>query len=296
MKKIVFLLAIFLMASLSMCKSPTWTKVSGGQLAIRSSSHSPFPHALRAQGHMYNDIQFSFEEHYNDSSVAIFIPDNFVKSETVDLVFYFHGWGNSIEESIEKFSLLDQFSASNANAVFVFPQGPKNASDSFGGKLEDPQTFKALVDDVLAFLSQEKKIDKTLPGKIILSGHSGAYRVISFILNRGGLTDHISEVYLFDALYGQVENYTHWLESSGGRLVNITTPNGGTSKNSADLIDDLNDWGIANIRYDKNDISEDELKAAKIVTLFTALGHSEVIDPFFKISLMSSDLSKVMEQ
>ncbi len=293
MKKNVFIVVIFLMASLCMCQSVEWKKISGGQLSIISSSHSLFPHPQRAEGYNYNDIYFSFEEHYNDSSVAIFIPDNYRKTKTVDLVFYFHGWGNSIHKSIEKFNLLDQFSASKANAIFVFPQGPKDASDSFGGKLEEPLIFEALVKDVLDFLSREKKTDKAVPGKIILSGHSGAYRVISFILNRGGLTDHISEVYLFDALYGQVENYTHWLDNYQGRLINITTPNGGTNRNSAELIEDLTDWEISNQRFDQNDVSESDMKASKIVTVFTTLGHSEVIDPFFKLALLSSDLLKL---
>lgn len=293
MKKIAFALVIFLMASLSMCKSTKWTSISGGQLSIQSSSHAPFPHPQRAGGHNYNDIHFSFEAHYNDSSLAIFIPDNYRKSETVDLVFYFHGWGNSIQESIEQFKLLDQFSASKTNAIFVFPEGPKNASDSFGGKLEDPLEFKALVEDVLTILSHEKKIGKVRPGNIILSGHSGAYRVISFILNRGGLTDHISEVYLFDALYGQIENYTHWLENYDGRLINITTPSGGTWQNSADLIDDLTDWGIPNQRIDNNEVTESDLAVSKIISVFTTLGHNEVINPFFKLALLSSGVSRV---
>ncbi|MBC8375044.1 MAG: hypothetical protein H8E26_03295 [FCB group bacterium] len=293
MKKMVFLLVVLIMTSLSMCKSAEWTAVSGGQLTIQSSSNSPFPHPQRAQGHIYNDIQFSFEEHYNDSSVAIFIPDHFVQTETMDLVFYFHGWGNSIQESMEKFELLQQFSGSKTNAVFVFPQGPKNASDSFGGRLEEPGIFKALVEDVLAFLQQEKKIKILTPGKIILAGHSGAYRVISFILNRGGLTENISEVYLFDALYGQVENYTHWLEKYEGRLINITTPNGGTMRNGVDLMDDLDDWGMPNQRIEKDTVSVEELRSVKIVSIFTTMGHSEVINPFFKLSLMSSGLQKL---
>ena len=296
MKKIVFPLVVLLMTSLSMCKSAEWVEVSGGQLTVISSSNSPFPHPERAGEHDYNGTHFSFEVHYNDSSVAIFIPDDFRKTEAVNLVFYFHGWGNRIQETIEKFNLLDQYSASQTNAIFVFPEGPKNSSDSFGGRLEEPQIFKALVGDIMAFLSQENKINKATPGRIILSGHSGAYRIIAFILNRGGLTDHISEIYLFDALYGQVENYTHWLEKFHGRLVNITTPNGGTSGNSIDLIEDLNDWGIPNQRFDKNDLSEADLKASKIVTVFTTLGHSDVINPYFKQALLTSDLPKIEEK
>ena len=293
MKKMVFLFVVLLMTSLSTCKSAEWTTVSGGQLTILASSHSPFPHPQRVEGHTYNDSLYSFEEHYNDSSVAIFIPPHFVPSGTVDLVFYFHGWGNSIHESIEKFDLLKQFSNSNRNAVFIFPEGPKDAPDSFGGRLEEPEIFKALVGDVLAFLRHEKKVRNAVPGKIILAGHSGAYRVISFILNRGGLAENISEVYLFDALYGQVENYTHWLEKYDGRLINITTPNGGTMGNSSDLIDDLNDWAVPNLKLSTNTITEVELRQEKIISIFTTLGHSEVINPFFELSLKSSSLSKV---
>ncbi len=293
MRKMVFILVLLIMTSLSMCKSAEWTAVSGGRLSIQSSSNSPFPHPDRAQGHVYNDTFFSFEEHYNDSSVAIFIPDHFDQTETTNLVFYFHGWGNSIHKSIEKFDLLQQFADSRINAIFVFPEGPKNASDSFGGRLEEPEIFKALVSDVIVFLNDEKEIRTFDPGNIILAGHSGAYRVISSILNRGGLTDKVSEVFLFDALYGQVENYTHWLEKYDGRLINITTPNGGTLRNSFELMDDLDDWGIDNRRIEGNVASVEDLQTSKIISIFTTLGHSEVINPFFKLSLISSELERV---
>lgn len=283
---------VLMMTSLSMCKSASWTEIARGQLTIQSSSHSPFPHLLRAAGHVYNDSLYSFEEHYNDSSVAIFISDHFIPTQTVNLVFYFHGWGNSIQESLDKFELLQQFSESKINAVFVFPEGPRNAPDSFGGKLEEAGEFKALVEDVLLFLVEEKKVTSTQPGSIILSGHSGAYRVISFILNRGGLSHNISEVYLFDALYGQVENYTHWLETNEGRFINFVTPDGGTNWNSQDLLSDFEDWGVPFQKFEKNVVTEEELKAEKIVTIFTTLGHSEVINPFFSLALQSSDLKR----
>jgi len=287
-------LMILMISSLSMCKSAEWTPVAGGQLTIQASRYSPFPHPKRAEGHNYNDSLYSFVEHYNDSSVAIFVPDLFKKTETVDLVFYFHGWGNSIHKSLEKFDLLQQFSNSKSNAVFVFPQGPRDAPDSFGGRLEEKDVFKDLVMDVLTFLKDEKRIDTVVPGRIILAGHSGAYRVISFILNRGGLTENISEVYLFNVLYAQVENYTYWLEKYGGKLINITTPNGGTASNSADLVNDLNDWGVLNQRIDGNMVTVDDLKASRITTMFTSLGHSEVINPYFAKCLSASDLDKGM--
>ncbi|MCB0553556.1 MAG: hypothetical protein KDD02_08400 [Phaeodactylibacter sp.] len=41
------------------------------------------------------------------------------------------------------------------------------------------------------------------PRHIILSGHSGGYRVMSYILLQGGLPEAIKGVWLFNGLYGQ---------------------------------------------------------------------------------------------
>lgn len=289
--KFVQTLILALSFSLTTCQPAEWTPVAGGQLTVQQSANSPFPHSRRNAGHTYSDSLYRFEEHYNDSSVAIFVPDHFIPGKTIDLVFYFHGWGNSIQKSLENFDLLNQFSASHKNAIFVFPEGPKNAPDSFGGKLEEKDVFKALVGDVLNFLKHEKKIDTTTPGKIILSGHSGAYRVISFILNRGGLSDQISEVYLFDALYAGEAKYAHWLTQYQGRFVNIVTPDGGTYGESENFLNNLEDWGVPFQRYDKNDVSLSELRQEKVVTIFTSLGHSEVIDPYFGWCLKTSALT-----
>jgi len=272
------------------CFSAEWKSVSNGQLTIIQSSFSPFPHDTRKNGHIYRDSLYSFEKHYNDSSVAIFIPNNYIQSDSIDIVIYFHGWGNNIQKSIDKFKLLNQFSASNKNAIFVFPQGPKNSSDSFGGRLEEKDVFKKLVKEILQFLYNENKLVTVSPGKIILAGHSGAYRVISFILNRGGLTDNIAEIYLFDGFYGQFQKYSHWIEKYNGRFVNIITPNGGTYNNSQNFLDDLADWNIPFEKYDKIEISKKELIHKKIIFIFTSLRHSEVINPYFKLFLNSSQL------
>jgi len=291
--KILFMFTLWVTSSISSCQDIKWTRESGGQFAILTSSNAPFPHPQRTAGHAYGDTLFNFEASYNDSSIAVFVPDHFIKNDATDLVFYFHGWGNNIQKSIEKFDLLGQFSASHKNAVFVFPEGPKNASDSFGGRLEETDVFKLLVADVLTFLQHEKKINSITPGNIILSGHSGAYRVISYILNRGGLSQNISEVYLFDALYAEEEKYAHWLDKNSGRLLNIITPNGGTTENSQDFLENLEDWGIAFKKVTKNDVDLNDLSEEKIVFVFTSLGHSEVINPYFELALKSSKLQNV---
>ncbi len=290
MNRILPLVMLIVASSIFSCKTAEWTDISEGQLIIIQSTHAPFPHPKRAMGHTYGDSLYSFEEHYNDSSVAIFIPDNYTRSKTVDLVFYFHGWGNNIQKSIEKFKLLEQFTRSSKNAIFVFPEGPKNSKDSFGGRLEEMDEFKALVSDVLSFLIDEEKIISTTPGSIVLSGHSGAYRVISYILDRGGLSEYISEVYLFDALYAEEDKYLSWLQTYDGRLVNLITPNGGTLDNSLGLLADMDSLDIPFTEYSKNEISPDELTASKRIFIFTSLGHSEVINPYFELALKTSQL------
>ncbi|MEO8231494.1 MAG: hypothetical protein ABI638_04385, partial [Ignavibacteriota bacterium] len=54
-----------------------------GEMFIPQLSSAPFPHTERTNGHIYDDKTYSFQEHYNDSSVAIFIPKEF-KPEAVE--------------------------------------------------------------------------------------------------------------------------------------------------------------------------------------------------------------------
>ncbi len=88
-------------------------------------------------------------------------------------------------------------------------------------------------------MKEKKKIKSTTVGNIILARHSGAYRVISFCLMRGGLTNNISDVMLFDALYGQAEKYAHWIDNYKERFINIYTDSGGTKNETENLMADL---------------------------------------------------------
>jgi hypothetical protein len=242
-----------------------------------SLNTAPFPHAKRENGYIYSNKNYSKENHYSDSSVYIFIPKNYQLSNKVDLVFYFHGWYNNIDSSLIQFNLLEQFSSANKNAIFVFPEGPKNSPDSYGGKLEEKEGFKNLVDDVLNFLLDNHIIVKKRIGNIVLSGHSGAYRVISYILMRGGYTETIKEVYLFDALYGQTEKFVHWIENYNGRLINIYTDDGGTKNETISLLDDLSGWNIPFLHKKELLVEESELLKNKLIFIQSDLTHNDVI-------------------
>src|ERR1700736_5363543 len=112
-----------------------------GELIITGMASAPFPHPKRAEGHKYKDQFYSAKEHYADDTVAIFIPKGFRETGRIDFVVHFHGWKNHVEGVLRHYKLIEQLVESGRNAVLVVPQGPHDAPDSFGGKLEDPDGF-----------------------------------------------------------------------------------------------------------------------------------------------------------
>jgi hypothetical protein len=244
---------------------------------------APFPDSLRRNGHTYSGKHFNFKEHYNDSSVRVFIPDYYKPTAKTDVVVHFHGWYNNLDSAIAYFKLCEQFYAARRNAILIVPQGPKNAPDSYGGKLEKPEGFKHFIEEVLEKTRQNSDLQKDFPkntpsvkiGKIVLSGHSGGYRVISQVLLHGGLPIH--EVLLFDGLYGQLEKYGHWLTHTRGRFVHIYTNDGGTKQETENFRDDLKAWQVPFAAVEAAQCTPALLKHNRIVLIHTPLTHNEVV-------------------
>jgi hypothetical protein len=209
---------------------------------------------------------------------VLFVPKNFRPSTSIDLVVYFHGWYGNLDSALRRYALIEQFCASGKNAIFVFPEAARDAPDSFGGKLDEKDGFKKFIADVLSELKREKKIPAhATAGRIILGGHSGAFRVMSFILMRGGVTDHVKEVYLFDALYGQTEKFTYWLDHNHGRLVNIYTNDGGTKNETENLMACLDGWKMPFFTAEETTATAADLRRNKLVFLHSDLVHNDVV-------------------
>ena len=130
------------------------------------------------------------------------------------------------------------------------------------------------VEQVVAkYLGQEQ----ATPRHIVLSGHSGGYRVISYILLQGGMEEAVKEVWLFDGLYGQLEKYAMWLERRKGRFVNIYTKDGGTFNESLDFKNSLKAWGLPLTALNEP-VEEPTLLPTKgSLFWYTSLEHNEVI-------------------
>jgi hypothetical protein len=248
-----------------------------GTMIVTTSDHTMFPHEKRANGHTYEGKPYPADVHYADRTVAIFVPKGFRPGEETNLVFYFHGWRNNVDDALRQFRVAEQLASSGVNAVLVLPEGPRNAPDSFGGKLEEAGVFASLVSDVLSTLKARGLARGTKPGSIVLAGHSGAYRVMAFILTRGGLTANVREVYLFDALYGQTEKFAHWIDRFPGRLIDIYTAEGGTRDESLALMDDLRAWGIPFAAVPESAVTPDLLRKNRLVFIDSPLEHNDVV-------------------
>lgn len=252
---------------------------SQGELMLTQLASAPFPHPKRAEGHQYKGQLYPTKEHYSDSTVGIFVPKGFRETGKVDFVIHFHGWKNQVEGVLGQYKLIEQLVASRRNAVLVVPQGPRNAPDSFGGKLEDPDGFKRFMADVVDTLRQKsglKKKDFAL-GQIVLSGHSGGYEVISAIVDRGGLTDHVREVWLFDALYAQTPRFLAWIGRKQGRFIDIYTEHGGTKTETERLMATLRKRGTDFFAGKETEAKTEALESNRLVFLYTDLPHNEVV-------------------
>ncbi|HMH22536.1 MAG TPA: hypothetical protein VK563_12205 [Puia sp.] len=201
-----------------------------------TSSHTSFPDTGRVNGHVHDSILYTKAGHYDDSSVLLCIPKQLKANEKIDLVFWFHGWHNNIDTAIGFYALARQFIASRRNAILVLPEAAKNSADSYGGKLQQKGIFKDLVQDVMDELKKKNKVPgNSVPGHIVLAGHSGAFQVIADILKNGQTP--VDEVFLFDALYSRVDVFTDWIgQSKEHHFIHWFTNHGGGTDEMSDTM------------------------------------------------------------
>jgi len=244
-----------------------------------SSAHTSFPDTGRVNGHWYDNVLYTAADHYQDSSVLLIVPNHLKATRKIDLIFWFHGWRNNIDTAAEFYKLTKQFLASRRNAVLVLAETAKNAPDSYGGKLEEPGLFQALVHDVLQELKEKGIVQNRIePGNIVLAGHSGAFRVIAYILENGGM--RVQEVFLFDALYSQLDQYEDWLyQNSSHHFVHwFTNQGGGTDEMSDTMMVHLKNHQVDFVRIEEVNISPETIKSNRILFVHSLREHNVIIN------------------
>jgi len=250
-----------------------------GTLLVTQFVSAPFPHPARAAGYKYHDTFFSAAEHYADRTVALFVPKKLRVTGSLDFVVHFHGWNHTVAGELPEYRLIEQFADSGKNAILILPQGPRNAQDSFGGKLEDTNGFKIFLTEAVEKL-RASGVMAPAPfeiGNIILSGHSGGYHVMAAILDHGGMPEKIKEAWLFDALYGNTENFVAWHQNQRGRLLNIYTDHGGTKEETEKLMARYKTQGVQFISLEETNRAALDLPTDRVIFIHTDLTHNEVV-------------------
>jgi hypothetical protein len=243
-----------------------------------SSAHTCFPELNRINGYTNDQQFFDFQNHYTDSSVLLVVPAGFhAENGRADLIFWFHGWHNNIDTALRYYHLDSQFIASHKNAVLVLAEAAKNAADSYGGKLEQSGQFSELVNDVLSALVRNKRIPRQCgAGNVLLAGHSGAYRVIAYILQNGGV--QVQEVELFDALYSEKDKFMAWMKmDTNHRFINMYTNKGGTDEVSIGMIKDLEQEQVPMIQTEEDELNGKTLIANKTIFIHSKREHNDII-------------------
>lgn len=224
---------------------------------------------------------------WRDPSTAVFVPKYFRAGARIGLLTHFHGHDGRIGVKMVEHQLRDQVFEAKRNLLLVMPQGPVLAPDSSGGKLELPGGFAKFQAELLGLLRQPETRRhlgasavgaKAQWGRVALSAHSGGYRVVASILAQGGAT--VDEVYLFDALYGDVAKFRRWLStgsSGSGRILRSWFTAGAPLKLNQILVQRLaEDGATALVEDPEGSLLWRAFCTARRIFVHTALKHGQV--------------------
>lgn len=249
-----------------------WNSFPGGSWLIYRSAAAPFPHPERSNGWTRKDGTFyPYQPHYSDSSITVFVPTHLKETESgTNVIVHFHGHMNDNMGVLERYRMPQAMIARKTNAVLVLPQGPYRARDSFGGKMEDREGLKNMVNDVLKMLVREEVITSPKLNKLVLSAHSGGYRPVAFSLDRGGLNNHLTDLFLFDAFYGNHDFFRSFLATSSASFHAAYTDH--LAKEHAEFVKSTSTQLRQRLRFTATQVDHDEVVQTFFGDWLSALG------------------------
>jgi len=229
---------------------------------------------------------------YRDATVLAFISHRYRADEDgkVPVVVHFHGLNSDVDQAVDKHQLREQFHDSKQNAVLLVPELAAHTTSPAAGKLEVEGGFSRLLTDALATLNLSSARhalgDARLPphptvGSVCISAHSGGYHAAAASITQGQIG--VQEVYLFDALYADVEQFKKWVLAGKGKtmkfrhkLVSYYTA-GTTEANTRALFAELTKAGVKTVdEIVEGTLSREQLTTAEAVSIKTALSHGAV--------------------
>ena len=207
----------------------------------------------------------------------------------IDTVLHFHGHNNTAAGAMKGFKLREQLIESKQNAILIMPQGPVNARDSSGGKLEKKGALNPFLREVRQLVQSNEvaaKLGKSgIPksgriGTLVVSAHSGGFHVAAKLCKDTSFD--VREVYLLDALYGDMYTFRDWVSArkSQSRMADRHKlvsyyGKGKVKTNNEKLMAEFDRLGIKYAHETKEgELTPEEFMKARVVFVKSKLTHS----------------------
>lgn len=228
----------------------------------------------------------------SDDTVIVFVPDRYryTEDEGIAALVHFHGHNSNAERAMVAHALREQLVDSRQNAVLIVPQLAWFASDSSCGQLTASGGLARLLRSAISSAARfgrsslrESRFPERAPlGRVCMSAHSGGFHAAACSLREGGV--EVSEVYLFDALYGHGDVFREWILARRGeppasrhKLVSYFTGGAPTEPFNQVLRSELERGGVlVAAEQREGELSRKELSHADAVFIRTGVGHSAV--------------------
>lgn len=254
--------------------------------------------------------------------VAVHVPSRFDPCRPQGAIVFFHGFNNCVRNVIgnentactdggpvrRALGLVDQLEATDVNAVLIAIELKFDQATGAPGALADDDGTLLLLDELYTEqLSAwfEHDVHPFDLDRILLSSHSGGYTALARALDVGGLTN-VSQVDLFDSLYGEVATYQDWTLGQLARFDRaavdplrfsiVYTGGGGTADESVafaeDLVIGLDERTDALLFDDSTETLDDAAYTTPLIVKRSALSHDGVVPYYFGRLLAAAGLPK----
>jgi hypothetical protein len=189
------------------------------------------------------------DETYSDRRSLLYIPSGFDRRRKGAIVVFLHGNQATLtRDVIARQEVPQQLAASNLNAVLVAPQLAIDALDSSAGGFWEPGRFARYLreaDSKLADLAGDGTSAKDfakLP--VILVAYSGGYLPAAWSLELGEANRRIAGVILLDAVYGETEKFSGWIEDHQSSAFFFSAFSPSSAESNGEVQDQLMKQGI----------------------------------------------------
>lgn len=178
------MLGLVLLLQLAQLEPPTPAMAS-----VRVTGEGEFVEQLNEDGRHW---RFGTKD---KGAVHVWRPRTFKPASAVTIV-YLHGFFTDVDRAVLEHQLFTQFRDSGRNAVFIVPEARSGRTDPL---------FWTDVTQLLDVVAKRTK--QTLPQRLVVVGHSGAYKTIVEWLSHAPL----EQVFLVDGLYGNDDEFRAWV-------------------------------------------------------------------------------------